>query len=116
MEVERAACVESLHKGEHDGVVDVGMWETQGVADLMHKRLKEGMVRIVGRKREQILETDLFPEVSQLSRARLRRCGCRLRIEEQRNEQGRRQFRQTSRRLHAPAWYFRLDGKVINFW
>ena len=25
MEVERTACVESLHKGEHDGVVDVGM-------------------------------------------------------------------------------------------
>ena len=41
MKGHQAACVEGLDEREHDGVIDVGMGETEGMANLVHKGLQE---------------------------------------------------------------------------
>ena len=41
MKGHRAACVEGLDEGKHDRVIDVGMGETEGMADLVHEGLRE---------------------------------------------------------------------------
>ena len=36
-----AACIEGLDEGKHDRVIDIGMGETEGMANLVHKGLQD---------------------------------------------------------------------------